>query len=804
VDIAKKKGLEFWGIASLADWGSPADCPGFNEFPFNCESKLRIENPQWAPTDKYGYRRQGGTIEFAYPEARKAVVDLLANLSADAGYDGITFLTYCENFSQRFQDEFGYSEPIVKEFKKRHGIDIRNEPFNKFGSKYDWYRLRGEYVTLFFKELKEALSKHKIKLAIMINPMNPRKPMTWATLPQEYATMGNIYFDVETWVREGIMDRLQVYGAASGQSQIKAIDDLLWLTRNTKVSVDAITSSPYAPHWAEYKNNNVSVISALSDEEQYLARCGMQEFEISILKDGTIYEKMKFLAQVSEGKSAAELDDLLPLLKEKNIILIRLVLKALGRNKNPEALDTLEKYFFDPEIGIRCAALKAVQHQSRPQTIGSILKAVEKYPDHPTREMVRNVLPRLNPFPYDELYKAVSTHKNDWVRNIAIAGLAWKTKPENLPSIRIGLNDKLPYTRFLAAHALSFFRENKEAAELLLAYIKDPDAAIANKIAQSMGEVILYNAKDPSRGAFLHVLTNRFLQFGDGYKGTDAEWGHRAVGTSLLVFEEGEAFLQKCLMQSADKRLAEMAWQVLYFREKKPGGQGLLGDNAFNLISEIENDKAYAARPIHMFTETAERMKQNFEDTAIFNNAAVTVGDVNGPGGRWMGFTVRKGPVSTSEKVYSGTQAVKLTRGGQALTGWITKAVPPNGIFLFTAQMFRVKESSFLIYLRDSVNTDSLGLHVLDSGAVRFRTKAGSWQDTGLSMPEEKWVQIRITGDSRIDMFSLELNDGKKSTFAPEMFPLSRTTGVSRVFFTMQQPDSSVLYIDDIILSEKK
>ena len=159
VAAAHRHGMEIWGMGTLVDWQSQGDTPNFNDFPNAYESSLRLDHPEWVPIDRSGLLKQGGPIEFAYPEARKALVDLHMQFVRQDGYDGVIFVTYAENYSMRFQDEFGYNDPIVKEFKRRTGADIRTQPFTRAASRFDWYALRGEYLTQYFRELKEELRK---------------------------------------------------------------------------------------------------------------------------------------------------------------------------------------------------------------------------------------------------------------------------------------------------------------------------------------------------------------------------------------------------------------------------------------------------------------------------------------------------------------------------------------------------------------------------------------------------------------------------------------------------------------------
>ena len=93
----------------------------------------------------------GRSYRTGLPGSAQALVDLHLKYVRRDGYDGVLFLTYAENYSTRFQDEFGYNEPVVAEFKRRTGVDLRTQAFSRSGSRYDWYALRGEYVTAFFR-----------------------------------------------------------------------------------------------------------------------------------------------------------------------------------------------------------------------------------------------------------------------------------------------------------------------------------------------------------------------------------------------------------------------------------------------------------------------------------------------------------------------------------------------------------------------------------------------------------------------------------------------------------------------------
>lgn len=603
--IAHKMGIEVWGVSTLGDWGSPADTPGFNDFPFCFESKLRIDHPEWVPVDKYGYRCQGGTIELAYPEARKALVELHTQLAKEAGYDGVSLLTYVENFSLRFEDEFGYSEPIVQEFKKRYGIDIRSQEFTKSASRFMWYKLRGEYVTKYFQELKESLNKEGIKLGVFLDPVNPNFPMTWATLPHTHPTIGKMYMDINTWVRKGIIDRLHVFGGVPADQILKTTEDLIWLTKEVPISVSICTSNPYGNQWDEIKQKNVKTIITLGEDVQYFMRSNIPEQNDNVLLNGSIYERMRFLSQVVEGKSTANSDLIIPLAKYDNVIMRRLSLLALGKLKDPKAVLAIENALTDDEIGVKCAAIRALSDNSRPESIQAILRMLEKNPYHPLKQMCRSYLHRMRPFPKNELIDAALNNPVDEVRTTAFRILKYYhigTSDELVEVFKKGLEDISAYARFSSTMALGKFVNNKEVVDLLIASTDHFDPVVQDRAAVSLGEMMVRKDKAAMAASenIIAVLKTLFMKFKDGSSRSDKEWGYRSVGNALMdCGNEGIKILEVFTKQEEDKRLAELAWRVLSYKEKA-------GPNKFNLITEKENDVLFNNRPAFLEKDQTE------------------------------------------------------------------------------------------------------------------------------------------------------------------------------------------------------
>ncbi|MDP6505783.1 MAG: hypothetical protein QF886_19335, partial [Planctomycetota bacterium] len=327
VEAAHKRGMEIWGVGALFDWGAQADAPPTNDYPFNSESRLRIEHPEWVPVDRYGVLRQGGPIELAYPAARKALVDLHMKFVKRDGYDGMALITYAENHSMRFQDEFGFNEPIVKEFKRRHGIDIRYQAWTRFASREDWRALRGEYVTQFLRELKAALPEKQRNIGFFLQPWNPHQPQPW-NVPEVIRTSGSMHFDLETWVRDRLVNDFLVYGYSNRGIQVRAVRNMRWLTRDTPVNVGILTSGPYTSDWKPFQKEGVPTVIAFSDDAMYLERSNLPEQPMESLKSDDPLLVMKALSQIVADRSKSTFAEVAPLLKHPHLIARRLAIQS--------------------------------------------------------------------------------------------------------------------------------------------------------------------------------------------------------------------------------------------------------------------------------------------------------------------------------------------------------------------------------------------------------------------------------------------------------------------------------------------
>jgi HEAT repeat protein len=609
-DEAHKHKMEVYLWAPLFDYGGPADNGGCKEYPYYGQLKLTLDHPEWMPVDRYGVRYQNGPIELAYPEARKALIEMYLFYLDRDHMDGITFFTYCENYGLRFEDEFGYNQPIVDEYKRRYGVDIRNQEFDR----HLWRYLRGEYVTQFLRELKVALKQKGKKMGVRLNPREPHFTDRW-NVPLYFLTSGRIYLDWEKWVREGIVDELIVSGTAPEELQNRTIENVLQAVRGTDITVSALSGRPHAERYKPYINQGLRIMFFGTDEASYIKQA-YPEQSAEALSGEDVYASMRFLAQVVEGKATVPADRAVPLVKHDNVIVRRLALQALARIKDPKTVPVLEDALGDPERSVRSGAVFALLEIHGPQSIGKMIDAVKRTREFPLFEAVASTLVAIKPeFPEPLLQLA---HEQDpLMRRLAADVLGRRGDVRGLPTLLACAQDTDRYVRFLAVHGLQVFGKNPDAEEALLKALNDPDVVVQDRAATSLtiGLVegstteprlglesairILKTSTGPLRELTLNrtqkrglqALVKKFTEFGDGSKRTDLEWGFRAVGNSILAFgSEGGKSLQQLIDQKKDKQLALLAWQVLYIRQGMENFCALPG-------AEEENAHIYATYP---------------------------------------------------------------------------------------------------------------------------------------------------------------------------------------------------------------
>ena len=155
IEHARRRNMEiFFWIDIFDDW-----YPGYL-------SKFLDENQhcQWTARDGKTYFR--GLTSYAWEESRGFRIRQVKELLA-LGADGILCSTsaHCRHLpiNSRTNDFFGFEQPVVDEYKKQFGIDIRiNETFD-----YEaWHAIKGDFMVQLYRELAELCHGQGKKLWI--------------------------------------------------------------------------------------------------------------------------------------------------------------------------------------------------------------------------------------------------------------------------------------------------------------------------------------------------------------------------------------------------------------------------------------------------------------------------------------------------------------------------------------------------------------------------------------------------------------------------------------------------------------
>ena len=601
VQAGRGRGIEVWMAYGLFDNGSQPDA-GFGGFPYAAEDRIRIEHPEWAPVNKYGTWRQGGPIEFAYPAARKAMVDYLAKHTVDGGYDGIAFLSYVENYSQRYEDEFGYSQPIVDEFKRRHGVDIRTQPFDRAA----WAKLRGEYLTQFMRELHAALAKHGKKIAVSVDGIDPHLPCLW-NVEGGVRTVGRLWMDVETWAKEGIVDEINLYYPNTPESMAAAM--AVCKGTPAKVSVFGRTRGDLPAGAERIMTVNTDLESGF-DWDHYVdwddENIPPQPPEA--LESDDVYARRRILTAIHKGKQKASVADVTPLLKDDDIYVRRAALRAVAALKDRSAVPAVGACLKDPENGVRWLAAVVLGQLHAPNAVKTILDAVAG--EAGTYQFNFVVAPAvLRDLKKDgkltdadvQLLVTRTADRNDKVREVAwnlIRSLGLADVPNlEAAALRALKEDQNPYARELALAAMLNIPPRPHVLAAVTAAMRgDADPVVQARAAAALASLARSDGTKPVREQAVKDLVAHFRQYGTGTTRADKDWGWRETGNGLRILaEDGDAALRQLMSQKQDQRLADLAWRVLYLKQ----------EDRFCFVTEEEDRAAHAKHPFLKFESAA-------------------------------------------------------------------------------------------------------------------------------------------------------------------------------------------------------
>jgi hypothetical protein len=115
----------------------------------------------------------------------------------------------------------------------------------------------------------------------------------------------------------------------------------------------------------------------------------------------------------------------------------------------------------------------------------------------------------------------------------------------------------------------STFGPKADIRALLRAIENDRDDAVSVRAPAAAASLSRHPSVGPElRSRGLAETSAFFRRYGDGCNRSDKDWGWRVAGDALLAFgDEGRHVLSALMAQTQDRRLADLAWRVLYVQQ---------------------------------------------------------------------------------------------------------------------------------------------------------------------------------------------------------------------------------------------
>ncbi|PYV13685.1 MAG: hypothetical protein DMG07_13710 [Acidobacteria bacterium] len=190
-------GVEAW--ITIFDEGAPPAVLYSDSSFFPWQSNFTRENPQYLVCDRSltpnQRKHQWGVMEYAYPEVRRYMLEQIRTFSDRFPFDGVFLSVRSHSPPAEHGDQFGFNEPVVREYQRRYGRDILRQAFDL----EKWRELRGEYLTQFLREVRDHLKSKGQKLAIGVQQGEHAGP-----------PFGNMVIDWRRWTSERLIDELVV------------------------------------------------------------------------------------------------------------------------------------------------------------------------------------------------------------------------------------------------------------------------------------------------------------------------------------------------------------------------------------------------------------------------------------------------------------------------------------------------------------------------------------------------------------------------------------------------------------------
>lgn len=217
--LAHDAGLQAYLYVSLFDEGWPLPPKKMRDLSYHnamhCQhvswqSVFSRQHPEYAVVDRTGYERQWGVLCLAYPEVRSHFCERFLGLVKGYEFDGLFLCLRSQSRPAAFADQYGFNEPVCRDYLVRHGGDICTEDFDLQA----WRHLLGDYLTHFLAELHEILRPRGLRLAVGAARGDVLGP-----------PLGNATLQWGEWVKRRLIDELVIN---QNSSQCPSMWHQLW------------------------------------------------------------------------------------------------------------------------------------------------------------------------------------------------------------------------------------------------------------------------------------------------------------------------------------------------------------------------------------------------------------------------------------------------------------------------------------------------------------------------------------------------------------------------------------------------
>lgn len=269
--LAKEAGFEPWLYVSVFDEGFPLAPPSERERSHHnpmhgqhvaWQSELSRAHPEWLMIDRGGRARQWGVICLAYADARRAFVDRWMKLLDGSGFIGLFVCLRSQSRPADHADQFGFNEPVRRDFQTRFGRDILSDEFDVQA----WRDLLGSYLTSLLVETRAALKPSGRQLSVGV----PRGDVFGPPL-------GNATLAWREWMTRDVVDAIVV---DQNSSQCPSMWHQLWPMHRGSGYLQDYLNGRNLPPLTEYGETARASLARLYVARQWKERTEEDEREL--------------------------------------------------------------------------------------------------------------------------------------------------------------------------------------------------------------------------------------------------------------------------------------------------------------------------------------------------------------------------------------------------------------------------------------------------------------------------------------------------------------------------------------------